>query len=289
MSGARRSMLLMVAFVALWAALEALAAKVRAHYSPYQVVWTRYAVHLLFMLALWGWREPATLWRTRRPGFQLTRSMLMLGMPASWVFAMNAGVASGTLMSIFWLSPLLILAFARVFLGERAPASVWLICGIACVGALMLTVPGSLPSAPLLVFPLGMAVTFSLYVVMTRSLRSETTRANLFYTALGVFVVLAPFMPRIWLTPSLHDMMVLGGVGLLGYWALYALDRLAAAAPVSVAAPLGYLQLVFTVVIAWGFGDHRHAPLALIGLLLIAGTALYVWASAPRLIVEEAV
>ena len=155
MTGARRSMLLMVAFVALWAALEALAAKVGAHYSPYQVVWTRYAVHLLFMLALWGWREPATLWRTRRPGFQLTRSMLMLGMPASWVFAMNAGVASGTLMSIFWLSPLLILAFARIFLGERAPASLWLICGIACVGALMLTLPGSLPSAPLLVFPLA--------------------------------------------------------------------------------------------------------------------------------------
>ena len=287
MTGARRSMLLMVAFVALWAALKALAAKVRAHYSPYQVVWTRYAVHQLFMLALWGWREPATLWRTRRPGFQLARSMLMLGMPASWVFAMNAGVAS-TLMSILWLSPLLILAFAGVFLGERAPASVWLICGIACVGALMLTVPGPLPSAPLLVFPLGMAVTFSLYVVMTQSLRSETTRANLFYTALGVFVVLTPFMPRIWFTPSLHDMMVLGGVGLLGYLALCALDRLAAAARVSVAAPLGCLQLVFTVVIAWGFGDHRHAPLALIGLLLIAGTALYVWASAPRLIVEAA-
>jgi drug/metabolite transporter (DMT)-like permease len=134
-----------------------------------------------------------------------------------------------------------------------------------------------------------MAVTFSLYVVMTRSLRSETTRANLFYTALGVFVVLTPFMPRIWSTPSLHDMMVLGGVGLLGYLALYALDRLAAAAPVSVAAPLGYLQLAFAVVIAWSFGNHRHASLTLVGLLLIAGTALYVWARAPRLIVEEAV
>ncbi len=289
MTTARRSMLLMVVFVALWAMVEALAAQVLASYSPYQVVWTRYGVHLAFMIVVWGWREPALLWRTQRPMFQLARSMLMFGMPASWAIATSAGVASGTLMSIFWLSPLLILAFARLFLGERAPAMVWLISVVACGGALMLTVPGALPSLPLLVFPFGMAVTFSLYVVMTRSLRSETSRANLFHTALGVFVVLTPLMPHVWVAPSLRDLVVLTGVGLLGFFGLWALDRMAAAAPVSVAAPLAYLQLVFTVFIAAGLGSHRPGPAAIAGLLLITGTALYVWARAPRLIIQEAV
>jgi drug/metabolite transporter (DMT)-like permease len=288
MNAARRSMLAMVAFVALWAALDAVASRLHGHYSPYQVVWTRYAVHLAFMVAVWGWRDPASLWRTRRPVFQWSRSMLMLGMPASWAIAMSAGVASGTLMSIFWLSPLLILALARAFLGERASASVWLICGVACAGALMLTVPGPLPSPSLLVFPLGMALTFSLYVVMTRSLRSETSRANLFYTALGVFVVLTPWMPHVWVAPSAHDMVVFTGVGLLGYLGLFALDYFAAAAPVSVAAPLAYLQLVFALVIAWGLGSQRPAPGTLVGQLLIASAALCVWARTPRLSVQEA-
>lgn len=288
MNGPRLSMLLAIAYVALWAVIEALAAKVLSRYSPYEVVWWRYAVHLGFMVAVWGWREPASLWRTKRPAFQLSRSMLMLGMPASWVMALQSGVNAGTLMSIFWLSPLLILAFAWIFLRERAPALVWLSCGVACVGAMLLTVPGPIPPPSLLVFPIGMAATFSLYVVMTRSLRSETTRANLFFTALGVFVVLTPVMPRVWVTPSLHDIGVFTGVGLLGYLALFALDRFAAAAPVSVAAPLVYLQLVFTVAIGWLLSGHRVTVWTLVGLLLITVAASFVWARAPRLNVREA-
>jgi drug/metabolite transporter (DMT)-like permease len=289
MSAMRRSMLLMVAFVALWATVEALAARVLMHYSPYQVVWTRYGVHLAFMVAVWGWRQPSSLWHTRRPAFQLGRSMLMLGMPASWAIASSAGMDPSTVMSVFWLSPLLILVFARLFLGEKAPGAIWLVCAIACAGALMFTPPGPVHSVPMLVFPVIMAVTFSLYVVMTRSLRSENTRTNLFYTALGVFVVLTPLMPHVWVMPTLRDMALLTGVGLLGYVGLLALDRLAAAAPVSVAAPLAYLQIVFTVAIAAGFGAHRVAPMALAGLLVIAATALYLWARAPRLTVVEAV
>ncbi|MGQ3076253.1 MAG: hypothetical protein ACT7A5_34725, partial [Ferrovibrionaceae bacterium] len=64
MTANRRAILLMLAFVLLWAGIEAMAANVLRHYSPYQVVWTRYAVHLALMLALWGWREPASLWQT---------------------------------------------------------------------------------------------------------------------------------------------------------------------------------------------------------------------------------
>jgi drug/metabolite transporter (DMT)-like permease len=215
--------------------------------------------------------------------------MLMLGMPASWALAMQSGVSTGTLMATFWLSPLLILAFGRLFLGERAAPTVWLASGVGCAGALLLTHPGPLPSPILLVLPLAMAVCFSLYVVMTRSLRSETTRANLFYTAFGVFVVLTPLMPHVWLAPSPHDLAVLIGVGLLGYLTLFALDRLAAAAPVSVAAPLAYLQLAFALVIAVGMGSHGLPMSAAAGLLLIVGAAVCLWARAPHHTVREAV
>jgi drug/metabolite transporter (DMT)-like permease len=49
-------MLLMLAFVSLWAAIEAMAAHVPQHDSPDQVVWTRAAVHLAltpFMPSAW--------------------------------------------------------------------------------------------------------------------------------------------------------------------------------------------------------------------------------------------
>ncbi|WP_382324601.1 EamA family transporter [Hydrogenophaga sp. UC242_53] len=125
MTANRRAILLMLAFVLLWAGIEAMAANVLRHYSPYQVVWTRYAVHLALMLALWGWREPASLWQTRRPVFHVARSLLMLGMPASWVIGMQMGVPGHSVMTIFWISPVLILGLAWVFLQDRVPLLVW--------------------------------------------------------------------------------------------------------------------------------------------------------------------
>lgn len=288
MSPERRGMLLMALFVALWAAVEALAAEVLLRYSPYQVVWTRYVVHLAFMAAVWGWQDPGSLWRTRRPAFQIFRSMMMLGMPASWIVAMHLGVESGTLMFIFWASPLLILAFARFFLKERATLPLWGAALAAWAGAGILTGPSRPESLSMLAYPVAMAVTFSLYVVMTRSLRGETPRANLFHSALWVALLLTPAMPGLWITPSLPELLAMIGVGLLGFAALFALDRMAAAAPVSVSAPVGYLQLVFTISIAVLLGHGNGGERAAAGGLIIGAAVLYVWAHKPGLLLRNA-
>lgn len=285
MNANRRAILLMLAFVLLWAAIEALAAHVLSQYSPYQVVWTRYAVHLALMLALWGWREPASLWQTRRPVFHVSRSLLMLGMPASWVIGMQMGVPSGTVMMVFWVSPLLILGLAWCFLRERIPVAIWVATVVAGLGGLLVHGLHELPSLTLLVFPFGMALCFSAYVVMTRSLRTETTRTNLFYTAAGVFVALTPAMPGLWIMPSLPDLATMVAVGLLGYVALFTLDRMAAAAPVSISAPFAYLQIAFTVPLFFiaGLGHDMSIRRTALGLLMIAGAALFVWLLEPRL------
>jgi len=242
MSTERRSMLLMITFVALWTLVEATAANLLNRYTAYQIVWTRYAVHLALMLALWGWRDPASLWRTRRPGFQIARSSLMLVMPVSWFLGSQSGVPMGTTMAIFWLSPLMILGAAMLFLGERVSPLAWAVSALATVGSVVLLTPAPPPRLWLLLAPLAMGLSFALYVVMTRSLRDEPMRANLFYTAFGVFVLLSPVLPFVWITPSAADISRLVAVGLLGYLTLLALDRAAAAAPVSVAAPLCFLQ-----------------------------------------------
>lgn len=277
MTTAHRSMVWMAAFVALWAAVEALAAHVLKAYSPYQVVWSRYLVHLLLMISLWAWRDPGSLWRTRRPGFQLSRSLLMLVMPASWALSVQHGVAPSALGMIFWLSPALMVLLAQVFLQERASAWIWIALAVGYAG--MIAMNGAampLPSLPSL-FPLGMALSFALYVVMTRSLRTETLCANLFYTALGVFLVLSPFMPSLWIQPSAHDAVIFAGVGALGFFALWTLDRMASCAPVSVAAPFAYLQLPCSLGMALLLQQERLTRRSGVGVLLIAVAALSIW------------
>ena len=287
MTDARRGMLLMIAFVALWAAVEALAAHVLRAYSPYQVVWTRYAVHLLFMLAVWGWRAPMSLLRTRRVGFQLARSLLMLAMPASWILAVRHGVHPGTLMAIFWLSPLMMLAIAAVTLRETIPAWTWGLAALASTGAIAFSGPEASSIGANLAFPVCMALSFSAYVVMTRSLRSETTRANLFYTAFGVFLALSPFVPGVWVSPNLRDGIVLAGVGLLGFVALYAIDRCMAAATVGDVAPVTALQPVFMTAIAAVLGNGPLNVKAYAGLLMVSIAAILAWRTPPGFHVEK--
>jgi drug/metabolite transporter (DMT)-like permease len=289
MNAARRSMAWMIAFVALWALVEALASDLHRRYSPWQVVWTRYAVHLLLMLAAFGWRDPGSLWRTRRPAFQLARSLLMVAMPAAAVFGLAGGLDADTLMAGFWLAPLLILGLALSVLRERVPAMAWIACGVAFAGTLLSTVHGDVPSARQFAYPLAMALSFSVYVVMTRSLRTEATRVNLFYTALGVFVVLTPLMPREWVAPDGHDLALMGAIGAVGLGALCALDRFAHAAPVSIAAPMAYLQLpiALALALATGAGHPIIRPGALAGLLLVGAAAAAAWLRASRLVVQD--
>ncbi len=273
----RASMLFMVAFVALWAVVEVAAIPLFVRIPGYEIVWMRYGVHLTLMLVIWGWSEPGVLWRTRRPIYQLSRSLLMLGMPAAWIMAGEHGVGPSALMTIFWCAPLMVLALAQVLLKERVQLRYWIAAAVAYVGACLVAHPAAPSGLSGIVFPFAMAGTFALYVVMTRSLRHETLQANLFYTALGVFASLSFVVPSVWVRPTLHELLVLIAVGVLGFGALLALDRSAAAAPLSASVPLIYVQgpIMAALLAAVGYGQPDLR--ALVGIALVVCAAVYLW------------
>jgi drug/metabolite transporter (DMT)-like permease len=280
MSESRRAMAWMILFTLFWVIVEVVASRLSAPYSGYQVVWTRYAVHLVFMAIVWGWREPSSLWHTRRPVLELARSMFMVGMPMAVIVAVSRGSDGDTAFAIFWIAPLLAITMARVFLNERASTATWLAAATASAGAAIALWRGA-PSSPLLMaLPLVSATSFSAYVTMTRVLRHEHVRANLFYTAFGVCVVLSPVMPSVWVAPTLRDAVLLSGVGVFGFVALYALDRMASVAPISITAPLGPLQVVFAVGAGAAITDQRADTRTLVGIACIGATAVWVWSRA---------
>jgi drug/metabolite transporter (DMT)-like permease len=56
------------AFTFIWALMEVIVQHIPERYSIYQIVWVRYAVHLLFMLVVFGRSRGKKLIFTRRPG-----------------------------------------------------------------------------------------------------------------------------------------------------------------------------------------------------------------------------
>ena len=272
----RRAMMWAIVFALCWAVLEiGLGSLLRNPYPLLQIVWCRYAVHLGVAAAIWAWRRPP-MWQTERPAFQLARSLLMLTMPGAFAWAVMAGISAEFVWAVFWIAPLLIIAFAGVALGERPPAAVLIAAVLGAVAAAAIF--GHLSAASPMAIALAMAVSlsFSLYVVMTRSLRTEPVAANLFYTAVVPFLVLTPVMIQIGVMPSLQDAAVMASIGVVGFGALYALDRACHAAPAWASSGALLMQaacvgLVF--LIAGGHGETLRiafgagAIVALVGVL----------------------
>lgn len=281
----QRALLLMFVFVLAWALVEGVVgAQLQNPYSLMQIVWCRYAAHLVLMLLVWGWREPSRLWRTRRPVFHLSRSLCMLVMPLSFAMAVYAGDGMHTVWALFWIAPVMILALAAGWLRESAPLVAWLGVGVGLLAAWLMLDPRWPGSLGTLIWPLIMASSFALYVVMTRSLREEPVLTNLFYTALGVFVLLSLAMPWSWTVPTLHDALVLTAIGVVGFGALWALDRACEATQLSGTTPALYLHLAGMVgieALARGAGLSRREMLAL-GLIALIVVAAWVLQSPGR-------
>lgn len=273
-----RGVLLIIASSFLWALVETLGYFIPGTNSPYQTILVRYGAHLLFMVVVLGPRYKGGLVRTNRLPLQIFRSMLMVGMPFFYITAvLGYHMPLKDLHAIFWLSPLLVMGLGALILRERTGWTRWLLATIAFVGVLIVLHPdrGALSFQGLLAF--GMAFCFSLYRVLTRALRTESTIANLFYTAFGVFVVLLVLAPTFWTELKPEHLVPMVAIGLLGYLALYLVDKAYESAPVSLLAPFIYIEPLIAVVLNFMFLHELPVGSLIIGvpIVLLAGVYLF--------------
>lgn len=241
-------LLLIGAVVLLWTTIEGLGFFLPDQTSSYQVVWMRYAVHLLFLVVCFGPRYRSRLWRTRRLPLQIGRGFLMFGMPVCFILSVRS-ISPETTWAIFWLAPLLALALAALLLRETVRRPVWLATAAAYVGVLLVLQPppGLHWSGVLLAF--GMSMCFVLYLLLSRLLRDEPLLPSLFYTAVGVLIPLSLRLPNFWQPLHWRGALLMALIGLLGLLLLACLDKvlelseIGAVTPFLLATPIGLAGL----------------------------------------------
>ncbi|RYD97146.1 MAG: DMT family transporter [Sphingomonadales bacterium] len=275
----RRVMAWAALFAVTWALLEiAVSLLLHGRYDVIQIVWCRYAAHIAAVMLIWGLRRPR-LWRTRSPVFQVARSLMMLVMPVAFAIAIREGVSLDFVESIFWTAPFQIVLLARLFTGDVAPLTAWAAAIIGSIGSAAIF--GHLLSGSLLGVSLALAgsLSFSAYIVMTRSLRDEPAPTNLLYTGLAVFVVLTPFMPMVWIWPTASDWAVLVMIGVVGVGALYALERACEAGAAWLVAIMLFAQVICLGLLHVGIGGAPRLQ-AEIGIVILVGVLGAFWMSA---------
>jgi drug/metabolite transporter (DMT)-like permease len=271
-----RAVLYMMAMVFCFSILETTAKYLSRSYPVPMIVWCRYFVHTVLILALLAPRIGLALVRTRQPGGQLLRAALLMG-STLFNFGALSFLPMAEVKAISFVSPLLVTVFAVGLLSERVSRSRWIAVATGFLGVLFIVRPGSSMLQWPASFAIGAALCYSLYQIMTRKFsESESPLATFFYTAVVGCLLMTLVVPFFWRTPEFRHLPLLLLLGVAGGAGHYVLIKAMELADASFLSPLGYTQLIWATLLGFlVFGDLPDA-VAFAGMAIIVASGLYV-------------
>jgi drug/metabolite transporter (DMT)-like permease len=265
----------MLVAVVLFVVMDALGKYLSLRYPVIQVVWARYAFHLLAMAPIL--LHPRVTVLTNRLGLQLLRSMCLLGTTFLFYSAVQH-IPLATANAIAFVGPLLVTALSVPLLGERVGPRRWAAVFVGFIGVMVIIRPGAGMRDWAMLLPVGVAVCFAFYQITTRLLsRTDAALTTLFWTGAGGLLVSTAALPFNWTTPDLFSWVLLASIGVVGCVSHLLMIKAYQAAPAAVLAPFIYTQLVWAIPMGYVlFGDFPDSW-TLVGAAIVVGSGLYVW------------
>lgn len=271
-----RAILLMIAAIFCFSVMDATVKALAPNVGVLPALWARYAGQMLlvFLLVL---PRLKTVVQTRYPVLQFLRSILLMGATAFFFTGLSL-IPLSDAAALMSTNPVLITLGAAIFLGEKL--GIRRIAGIAAamIGALIIIRPGSDVFSPAALFPLGAAVCYSAYALLTRRVGAdEDVWTSLFYTGFVGTVLLSLLVPFQWQPPSGTDIGLMVIVAIAGTTGQLALIQAFTKGEAAMLAPYSYTGLAFAAV--WSVILFSEFPdfWTIVGSLVIAAAGLYVW------------
>lgn len=265
---------LMVAATFLFASHDAISKYLSGFYPIVLIVWARYVVHTLLMAGIFLPQSGLRVLRTKRPGLQALRALCLLGTSLFFTTGlMFIPLAEAT--AVNFLAPLLVTALSVPLLGERVSRGQWAAVIVGFLGVLIIVHPGGELFTPAVLLPLGSALCFSFYQVLTRRLSGvDSATTSNFFAGLFNTLIMSALVPFFWHLPSIgHGLMMLalGGCGMAAH--LFLTQAFRHAAP-ALLAPFGYGQIVFAGLLGLLVFGHMPDSIALVGIAVICVSGL---------------
>ena len=251
---------------------------VLAGLPPWQVVFIRYAVHLVMATALILPASGGAVLRSVSPGSEVVRGVFLL---ASTMLNFNAvRYLPLTLTSaIMFTIPLWICAFSIPLLGEKVGPRRWAAIVVGLGGVLIIARPWSAEAHWAVVLSIAAAISAALYTVMTRKLAGrDSTATQQFYAAAIATTLIAPMALIDWHWPERPvDWIAFGLIGLFGWGGHQLLTIAHRFAPASVLAPFGYFQIIYMTASSWLIFATPPEVWVLAGAAVVLASGLYIW------------
>lgn len=244
----------------------------------YQVVWGRYAIHILFMVVILGPHFKTKLVRTNHLPIQIIRSLTMFAMPVCAILAMQFRMPEHDMWAVYWTSPLVMLGLSALILRESAGKTRWIAGLVGFVGALIVFAPDQGIFTPAIFLAFGMSLAVSIHLTLSRVLRYDHPLTSLFHTALWVFILMTFFVIPVWQTITLRTLVGLVVIGIMGLVTLAVLARAGEIAPIPVAASFSYSEAIWRIlinIIFFGIFPNKHVLIG--GLIIAAVSGFLLW------------
>ena len=276
MTQTKLSVLLMIGAMFVFTLMDAVAKVLTQEIGVWPTLWIRYLGQavLVFLIVLPRFGK---IVKTSFPLLQLARSVFLMCATMCFFWGIsNIGLAEAT--AIMDISPVLITLGAVLFLGERI--GIRRVIGIigALIGAMIVIRPGSDVFSVYALFPLGAAICYSGYNIITRFVGArEDPWTSLFYTALFGAMVFSTIVPFHWQPLSTFTITLMAVLCVMATLAQWLLIKALSLGEASLLAPIGYIALIFATL--WGFLLFGDLPdqWTVIGALVIVASGIYVW------------
>ncbi len=261
-------------------------------YSALEIVAVRSLVALPITLLFFRFEGRQGLPTTRQLRLEAIRGSFLFLSYTTFMMGL-AALPLAEVEAIRFSAPLMITLLSVLMLREKVEPLRWLALLVGFGGVLFIVRPGSATFNLGSVFILISVLFYALTVMSTRKLQTTDSSATMaFYSSLiylAAALVLAPlpaivgdvpnahssiaFLIRGWSMPTLPDLIIMCGLGLVWAGWMYFMSRAYSLAQASVAAPFEYLSLPINIM--WGFLIWREVPswttLAGAGLTLLSG------------------
>lgn len=239
------------------------------------LVWARWGMQSLLILAIWGPRLRWDLVRTKRAPLHLVRGILLVASGACFFTALKfLPVAEATALN--FMAPMLVTVMAGWFLGEHLTRPRWAFVVAGFIGMLLIVRPGTEVLHPAAFFAIGAAALYATFQILTRKLAGENLMVLLFFPSLVGTVLLSVFVPffhyQAWYPIS--DILLFAGIGMMGLIGHLLFIKAFQVASASAIAPFTYSQLVWSTLAGWLVFGSFPDGWTLSGIVIIAGSGV---------------
>ena len=192
----------------------------------------------------------------------------------------------GTMKAIAFVMPFILLLLGKFVLGEAVGFRRLMACIVGFAGTLLVIQPSFAEVGWPALWPLVVAVTFSLFILTTRQIAKETDPIGLqMVSGIMATAILLPavvigqamgFAPLEFHSPNGSEIGLLLAIGLLGTGAHLLMTWSLRYAPAATLAPMQYLEIPVATAIGWLIWRDLPNTMASVGIAITVAAGLYI-------------